>query len=438
MRAAIMIIGYKMRIADVRAFTVTVPLHGALRHANGCHWGRFVRTVVEVETDNGFIGLGEMGGGGESAEADICSLKSYLLGHDPTRLEEMRFRVANPTASLYNNRTQLLAALEFACLDILGQAWGVPVHAILGGKLRDRVPFASYCFWRYANDETGEGEVRTADQLVAYAEEAKKKYGFMTHKFKAGVFHPDYEVEAFRALANAFPTDQVRMDPNGAWSTEQAIRVGQSIEDLRNDYLEDPVYGLNGLRRVRQMVRVPLATNTVVVNFEQLAANALNIGVDVILLDTTFWGGIRPCIKAAGICEAFQLGVAVHSSGELGIQLATMLHLGAVIPNLSYAADAHYHHVMDDIIEGGPMRYECGSLAVPDAPGLGVKLDRDKVRQYRELYKELGGYPYDRDPLRPDWVPLVPNDRWADPKDDRRPALGIKARASGKGKAGTR
>src|SRR6185312_11786380 len=308
---------------------------------------------------------------------------------------------------------QILAALEFACLDILGQAWGVPVHAILGGKLRDRVPFASYCFWRYGRAGSGEGEVRTADQLVAYAREAKRKHGFTNHKLKAGVFPPDYELEAFRALAKAFPEDNVRIDPNGAWSTEQAI------EDLRNDYLEDPVYGLNGLRRVRQMVRVPLATNTVVVNFEQLAANVLDVGVDVILLDTTFWGGIRPCIKAAGVCETFQLGVAVHSSGELGVQLATMLHLGAVVPNLSYAADAHYHHLTDDVIEGGLMPYRDGSIAIPDKPGLGVRLNRDKLAEYAELYKKLGGYPYDQDPGRRGWTPLVPNDRWADPEDAR-------------------
>src|ERR1700689_4335111 len=158
-----------VKIQDIRATTVTVPLEAPLRHANGCHWGRFVRTIVEVETDNGLIGLGEMGGGGESAEAVFRAMKSYLVGHDPTRLEELRFRIANPTASLYNNRTQLLAAIEFACLDILGQAWGVPVHAILGGKLRDRIPFATYCFWRYPNPKTGEGEVRTPEQLVAFA-----------------------------------------------------------------------------------------------------------------------------------------------------------------------------------------------------------------------------------------------------------------------------
>jgi glucarate dehydratase len=177
------------------------------------------------------------------------------------------------------------------------------------------------------------------------------------------------------------------------------------------------------MRRVREMVRIPLATNTVVVGFEQLSANILNTAVDVILLDTTFWGGIRACVKAAGICETFQIGVAVHSSGELGIQLASMLHLGAVIPNLTFAADAHYHQLADDIIEGGPLRYEGGAIAVPTGPGLGVKLNRDKVGEYSELYKRLGSYPYDMDPGRPGWFTLVPNDRWADPTDSRVPEI---------------
>jgi glucarate dehydratase len=412
-----------VKIRDIRATTVTVPLEAPLRHANGCHWGRFVRTIVEVETDNGLIGLGEMGGGGETAEAVFRAMKAYLVGHDPARIEEMRFLIANPTASLYNNRTQVLAALEFACLDILGQAWGVPVCDILGGRLRDRVPFATYCFFRYANPKTGKGEVRTPEQLVEFTCNLKRRFGFKTHKLKAGVFPQDYELECYRALADAFPEDSFRFDPNAVWSTEQAIRFGQAIEGIRNDYLEDPVYGLNGMRRTREKVRMPLATNTVVVNFEQLAANALDTAVDVILLDTTFWGGIRACVKAATVCETFQLGVAVHSSGELGIQLATMLHLGAVIPNLSFAADAHYHHLTDDIIEGGLMKYEGGAIRVPDAPGLGVRLNRDKLAEYHELYQRLGGYPYDQDPGRPGWTPIVPNDRWADPADDRTPAI---------------
>ena len=405
-----------MKIVDIQATTVTVPLEASLRHANGAHWGRFVRTIVEVRTDEGIIGYGEMGGGGESAELAFAGLKSYLLGHDPFRLEELRFKICNPTASLYNNRTQLHAAIEFACLDIMGKKLNVPVHQLLGGKVRDEVPFASYLFYRFANEATGVGEVRTIDQLVRHCGELKQKHGFTVHKLKGGVFHPDFELQCYRALAEAFPDDRLRYDPNCALSVEQAIRFSQAIEGLNNDYLEDPTWGMNGIRRVRSMTRIPMATNTVVVNFEQLAANILNPAVDVILLDTTFWGGIRSCIKAAGVCETLQLGVAVHSSGELGVQLATMLHLGAVAPNLSFAADAHYHHLQDDILKGGKLPYTHGAIAVPDGPGLGVEVDPDKIRQYAELYRELGGYPYDRDPTRPDWFPLVPNDRWADPQ----------------------
>ena len=169
--------------------------------------------------------------------------------------------------------------------------------------------------------------------------------------------------------------------------------------------------GLNGMRQIREKIHVPLATNI------------RDMAVDVILLDTTFWDGIRPCLKAAGICETFQLGTSVHSSGELGIQLASMLHLASVLPNLSFAADAHYHELRDDIIEGGKLKYEGGTIRVPSAPGLGVRLDREKLAEYSEMFRRLGPYPYDRDPLRPCWTPTIPNDRWADPPDDRRPEI---------------
>ncbi|MGN9909795.1 enolase C-terminal domain-like protein [Phytohabitans sp. LJ34] len=403
-----------MKIVDIRATTVTVPLEAPLRHSNGAHWGRFVRTIVEVEADNGLVGLGELGGGGESAEQAIRGLREYLVGHDPFALEALRFAIANPTASLYNNRTQLLAAIEFACLDLIGQHLDVPVYDLLGGKLRDRVPFASYLFFRLTN-QSGEGDVRTPEQLVAHALALKEEHGFTVHKLKGGVFPPEYELACYRALAAALPPgDRLRYDPNGSLSVAEARRFGEAIRDLPNEYFEDPTWGLNGMRQLRDL-GIPLATNTVVVNFEQLATNVRDPAVDVILLDTTFWGGIRPCVKAAAVCETFQLGVAVHSSGELGIQLATMLHLGAVLPNLTHAADAHYHHLRDDVVAGGKLPYVDGTIAVPDGPGLGVRLDRERVARYAELYKELGGYPYDRDPARPGWYPLVPNDRWADP-----------------------
>ena len=402
-------------ITAIRATTVTVPLEAPLRHANGAHWGRFVRTVIEVETDAGLVGLGEMGGGGESAELAFRALEASLLGHDPFDLEALRFKLMNPTASLYNNRTQVHAAVEFACLDLMGQALDVRVCELLGGALREQVPFASYLFFRYADEVTGAGGEDTADAMVAHARDLVAQHGFTSHKLKAGVFPPDYEIDVYLALAEAFPDASFRIDPNAAWTVEESIAMAKRIAHVRNDYYEDPTWGLEGMRKVRDRIDIPTATNTVVVNFEQLAASIRLDAVDVILLDTTFWGGLRQAVKAGQVCETFQVGVAVHSSGELGIQLATMLHLGAVLPNLRFSADAHYHHLQGDVIAGGLMPYVDGRIAVPTGSGLGVRLDRDKLGQYAELFRELGGYAYDRDPQRPGWFAMVPGQDYATP-----------------------
>jgi glucarate dehydratase len=364
-----------------------------------------------------------MGGGGQSAQLTVESLRPKLLGHDVFDTTALWFKILNPTAALYDNRTQIHAALEFACLDAMGRMLDLPVYDLLGGKMRDAVPFASYLFFRYPDPAMGTGEVRTIEQLVEHALDLKTRFGFGSHKLKAGVFPPDYELRCFLALAEAFPNDALRIDPNASYSVRDAIRIGHAIKGLRNDYYEDPTWGMNGLRQVRQAVGLPIATNTVVTNLEQLAANVRDPAVDVVLLDTTFWGGIRPVLKAAAVCETFQLGVGVHSSGELGIQLATMLHFGAALPSMQFAADAHYHHLADDIIEGGKLAYHDGSIAVPDGPGLGVRLDPEKVARYAALYEQLGGYPYDRDPGRPGWYARVPNEEWADPDDASVPAV---------------
>ena len=187
---------------------------------------------------------------------------------------------------------------------------------------------------------------------------------------------------------------------------------------MNNDYFEGPCWGLEDMRSLRQFVPIPTATNAVVVNFEQLAQSIRQDLIDVVLLDTTFWGGLRQAYKAGTVLETFQFGASVHSSGELGIQLASMLHLGAALPNIGFAADAHYHHLLGDIIKGGPFRYQNGRISLPKGPGLGVELDRDKVAEYVEHYRRHGGYAYDRDPARPDWYSIFPERNFADPTKD--------------------
>lgn len=404
-----------MTIADIKVTTVAVPLEAPLRHSAGAHWGRFVRTIVEIIGDDGLSGWGELGGGGEGAEAAILSLLPYLKGHDPLNLEQLRWKIMNPTATLYNNRLQLHAAIEMACLDLAGKRLGVPAHSLLGGAIRDKVEFASYLFYRYENEVTGKGGETSAQELVAHATALRNEHGFRVHKLKGGHFSPKHDVEVFVALAEAFPEDRVRLDPNGVWSVEDAIRVGREIAHLNNDYFEDPTWGLEGMRRVRESQPIPTATNMVVVNFEQLAQCLRHDLVDVILLDTTFWGGLRQAVKAGHVLETFQRSAAVHSSGELGIQLASMLHLGAVLPNLNFAADAHYHHLTDDILVGGKLPYVNGCIDVPTGPGLGVEVSREKLAEYAEYFRKTGGYTYDRDPGRPSWYSIWPEQNFADP-----------------------
>ncbi|WP_374554476.1 enolase C-terminal domain-like protein [Aquitalea pelogenes] len=402
-----------MAIVDIKATTVAVPLEAPLRHSAGVHWQRFVRTVVEVVDDNGLSGWGELGGGGESAEAAVKALLPYLKGHDPLQFEQLRWKIMNPTASLYNNRLQLHAAIEMACMDLAGKQLGMRACDFLGGALREQVDFAAYLFYRYEHD--GHGGETMPEDMVRHALELKQRHGFRVHKLKGGHFAPDHDIAVMEALAAALPGDRLRLDPNATWSVEESLRVGRAIAHLPNDYLEDPTWGLEGMRRVRERQPIPTATNMVVVNFEQLAQCMRHSLVDVILLDTTFWGGLRQAYKAGTVLETFQHSAAIHSSGELGIQLASMLHLGAALPNLNFAADAHYHHLSDDILVGGKFSYQNGAITLPSGPGLGVEVCRDKLAQYAEHYRSVGGYAYDRDPGRPGWYGILPERRWADP-----------------------
>ena len=416
-----------MKITAVRATPVSVPLVAPLRHANGCHWGRFVRTIVEVETDDGLVGLGEMGGGGESAPRPFKALEAYLLGHDPARLEEMRFRIANPTASLYNNRTQLLAALEFACLDLIGQKWGVPVSEILGGRLRDRVPFASYLFFRYPNprDGTGRGAQRRPARGARPAR-SRVSHGFTSHKLKGGVFPPEYELECYRALAAALPGDRFRFDPNGVWSTEQAIWFGQAIEDLKNDYLEDPVYGLQ-----RHAARAREGAHAARDQHRRGGLRAARgerarhrrrrdpARHDVLGRDPALRQGGRDLRDVPARRRGALLGRARHPARDDAAHgrrdPEPELRRRRALPPPAGRRD-----------RGRP---RCRTREAPSRcpPGRGsacASTARSSAR-YHEEFKRLGSYPYDQDPLRPGWAPLLPNDRFADPTDGRVPKVPV-------------
>jgi glucarate dehydratase len=408
-----------MKITDITATTVSVPLEAPLRHAAGSHPGRFVRTIVQVSTDDGLVGLGEVGGGGTSLEAQFAAMKQLLVGHDPFNLELLRWKVSNPILAAYTPMLQVLAPIEFACLDIMGKATGRPVSDLIGGRMRESVPFAAYLFYRY--EENGRGGEETPAQMVAHARDLVRAYGFLSLKLKGGVFPPAHDVKVTRALREAFPDFKIRVDPNCVWSVEDAVWVAKKIEPLDIEYFEDPVWGMPAMARVKRETFLPVATNHIVINVEQIAPAVSMQAVDVVLIDPHFWGGITAAKRAAVICDALGIGVSMHSGGELGVSLAAMLHLGASLSNLAFAADAHYHHVLDDVIAGGKLPYVNGGIAVPGGPGLGVELDPDRLARYSEAYKKEGQYHYNRDPGRPGWVMSIPGFRYAEPGQHQPP-----------------
>ena len=381
-----------MRITDVRWTPAFIPIEAPLRYAFGSHPG-FSRIIVEVFTDEGLVGLGECYGGA-SREGQLAEMRSLLIGEDPFQLERIRWKLAAPTSLKLFGHVLGFAAIEFACLDLQGKALNKPVCEIIGGKIRDEVPFSLYLFYRYAND-AGEGEISNFDQMASYVRGQIVKHGFQSIKYKNGVLPPDEEVETFIALRKAFPKSPIRLDPNAAWTVTTAIRVARRLHDYDLEYLEDPVWGMRALARVNAKAPwITLASNMSIFAFEDLAPNVAMDVLDVVLLDPHWYGGITRARLAGQICETFGVDVGMHSGAEFGISQAAMIHLAASLPNLLLAPDSHYHHLTDDVIEGGKLRYVNGKMKVPTGPGLGVSLDRDKLARYHELSnkKQMGSW----------------------------------------------
>ena len=349
-------------------------------------------------------------------------MRPTLVGRDPARLEDMRFLLANPTASLYNNRTQVVAALEFACLDLLGQAWGVPVCDILGGRVRDRVPFASYLFFRYA-DATAQARFARLDQVVAHARALKQQYGF-THpqaerwRLSTRIRPRMLSRRRRRAPGRSVPIRSQRGLDHRAGDPLRARDRG-----LNNDYLEDPVFGLTGMRHAREKpscaARDQHGRRELRAARGQRARTARSTSsCSTRRSGAEFAPASRRPASAKRSSSAWR---STHpaSSESSWPRCCTWVRW---CRTSSFAADAHYHHLADDIIEGGKLKYEDGAIAVPDGPGLGVRLDRDETaRSTPSSIASLAITRTIRIPRRPGWAPLVPNDRWADPGDDREP-----------------
>ncbi|HEY3479502.1 MAG TPA: enolase C-terminal domain-like protein, partial [Streptomyces sp.] len=335
-------------------------------------------------------------------------------------------------------RLSIISGFEVACLDALGKVLGLPVHTLLGGKVRDAVDYSAYLFYRLAAHPDGQGEsddwgaALDPAGVVAQARRFADTYGFGSFKLKGGVFPPDEEIAAVRALAEAFPGQPLRLDPNGAWSVETSLRVARELGDVL-EYLEDPASTTARMAEVAAALRgagrspsgkggggrrvgVPLATNMCVTTFPEIEEAFTRKAVQVVLSDHHYWGGLRNTRELAAICRTFGVGLSMHSNTHLGISLAAMTHVAATVPNLDYACDSHYPWQTEDVITRRHV-FTDGRLTVSDLPGLGVELDHDALKALHQRWVDDDGTMRDRDDAAamrkadPDWkTPSVP--RW--------------------------
>lgn len=416
-----------MKITEVVITPIAIP-DVPLANTKGVHPSVFLRAIIEMKTDTGLVGLGEAYGAKRTLSG-LRTVAPLLEGLDPYDLRDLRRRVeaALPDSGGVNAPTALAdhkvvdvvySAFEIPCLDIRGKEVGRPLYDLLGGAVRKTIPFGGYLFYKFAKQDLTfgpdiMGEVMTPDTLVAQAREFSREYGFRSWKLKGGVLEPDLEVETMLKLREAFPDHPLRIDPMGAWTVPTAKRIADQLDGVL-EYLEDPCRGMDAMAELSALIDMPLATNLVVVEFEQIIEAVRKDAVQIVLSDHHYWRGATGAVHLGEICRAANLGVSMHSNSHLGISLAAMCHVAAATPNLTYDCDTHYPWSTKEIIKGGRPTFRNGTLQVPDGPGLGVALDHAAVAELHALYN--AAMVKDRDDTDemlkyiPDYVRKVP--RW--------------------------
>ena len=385
-----------------------------LLNAAGIHEPWALRSIIEIETASGLAGINETYG--DQSMLDVLAKAAPALqGLSPWDLNAMETRVRAlvqpagntseflgeqislaPGTHVSKNVAKVVSAFEVAMLDLQGQLANAPVVDLLGGAARDAVPFSAYLFFKYAEhigkpyapDAFGEGIA--PEQMVAQAQCMIGEYGFKSIKLKAGALPPEQEVAAMLALAKAFPGTPLRIDPNANWTVATSLKA---VEQLRGvlEYYEDPAPGLGGMAEVAKQCDVPLATNMVVTDYKEFADNVrMGCPVRIVLSDHHYWGGLRTTQQLSRLCQTFDMGLSMHSNSHLGISLIAMTHLAASVPHLSYACDTHYPWQDEEIVQGGRLKFEGGSLRVPRGAGLGVSIDREALARLHDNYLHCG------------------------------------------------
>jgi glucarate dehydratase len=408
-------------VTDLRV----VPVAGRdsmLLNLSGAHGPWFTRNIVLLTDSAGNTGLGEVPGG-EKIRQTIEDAKPLVvgktLGEYNNVLNAMRRAFADRDAGgrgtqTFDLRTTIHAvtAVESALLDLLGQFMNVPVAALLGdGMQRDAVEMLGYLF--YVGDrkrtnldyrsEPGAGnawfrlrneEALTPDAVVRLCEAARERYGFDDFKLKGGVLSADAEMDAVVAMHERFPDARITLDPNGAWSLAEAIRVCRDKHGVLA-YAEDPCGAENGfsgrevMAEFRRATGLPTATNMIATDWRQMAHSIQLQSVDIPLADPHFWT-MQGSVRVAQLCEMFGLTWGSHSNNHFDISLAMFTHVGAAAPGKVTAIDTHWIWQDGQRLTREPLKIEGGKIRIPSRPGLGIEIDPAELEKAHQAYKNMG------------------------------------------------
>jgi glucarate dehydratase len=402
-----------------------IPVAGRdsmLLNLSGAHGPFFTRNIVIVEDSSGHVGLGEVPGG-EAIRKTIEDARALLVGRQLGEynavLNAMRKAFSDRDSGGRGQQTfdlrvaiHAVTAVESALLDLLGQFVNVPVAALLGeGMQRDAVEMLGYLFFvgdrrktdldYRAEPDAGDEwfrlrneEALTPQAVVRLAEAAQALYGFNDFKLKGGVLAGDAEMEAATALAERFPAARVTLDPNGAWSLAEAVRLCRDRRDVLA-YAEDPCGAENGysgrevLAEFRRATGLPTATNMIATDWRQLAHAIQLQSVDIPLADPHFWT-MQGSVRVAQSCRMFGLTWGSHSNNHFDISLAMFTHVGAAAPGKVTAIDTHWIWQDGQRLTRQPLAIEGGKVRVPSRPGLGIEIDMAEVEKAHQAYRNMG------------------------------------------------
>jgi glucarate dehydratase len=413
--------GRSPRVASMRVVSVAGQ-DSMLLNLSGAHGPYFTRNLVILSDEAGNTGVGEVPGG-EKIRAVLEESKLLVLGREIASinaiLQAVREGFADRDAQGRGQQTfdlritiHAVTAIESALLDLLGQFLGQPVAALLGeGQQRKNVPVLGYLFfvgdsrktdlpyrrggdsakgWFRLRDE----EALTPEAIVRLAEAAHAHYGFNDFKLKGGVLGGAEEMKAVEALAARFPQARITLDPNGAWSLQEAITLCKGKNRVLA-YAEDPCGAESGfsgreiMAEFRQATGLPTATNMIATDWRQLR-HAIHLhAVDVPLADPHFWT-MQGSVRVAQTCRDNGLTWGSHSNNHFDISLAMVTHVAAAAPGQITAIDTHWIWQDGKHLTRNPCKIKDGLIAVPERPGLGIDLDLDAIERAHEVYNAYG------------------------------------------------